>query len=358
MPEPKSTIRMASKNKVGTIDIEGSIGWDYWDDGISYNSFKKALNDLGDVNIIELRIKSPGGVVTDGVGMMNLLDEHPATIHTYNMAEAGSMASAMLLAGDKVHIPDNAMTFIHKPLNIAIGNADVMRKTADELDKFEKALTNSYMKNFKGDEAGMSDLLATETWYTADEIADKFDNVVIIKTGEQKAAATSDPVEILGDIVQFKETALDKVVNKVRNKVQGNPTKEVDMPITAEEKQELMDGVQAIVTASIDALKEDLKPKDEEPETPEAKVEVPFEGDMDKPEDVEAHAKKLARAKAKAEVDWNDQASVNKYLASLKESDKGTTPASAQIEDISVSGKISSGPSKEDVSDTIARMSK
>lgn len=312
----KSELAIARKGKVGKISVDGIIGWDYF--GMSYRGFKQALADLGKVDIIEVEINSPGGVVTEGVAMINALREHGATVHTYNVGQAASMGSALLLSGDRVFIPDNSMTFIHKPLNITVGNADDMRKMATELDKFEDALVNVYSTNFKGDKQGVHDLMATETWFSAEEMSDKFDNVTVISSGEQQAAAHSDPLEIFGEVEGLKETILDRAVNAVRTRVTGDANKEVDMPTTPEEKQEI---VADTTTSIIAALKEQgviKEPEAKVKETEAEKVEIKFEGDMTKPEDVQAHANKVALAELTASADMSTTAGVVAYQAALK----------------------------------------
>jgi ATP-dependent Clp protease protease subunit len=334
----KSELAIARKGKVGKISIDGVIGWDYF--GMSYSGFKQALADLGKVDIIEVEINSPGGVVTEGVAMINALKEHGATVHTYNVGQAASMGSAVLLAGDRIFIPDNAMTFIHKPLNITMGNADDMRKMATELDKFENALVSVYSANFKGDTQGIHDLMATETWFSADEMADKFNNVTVIASGEQQAAAHSDPFEIFGE-VGLKESLADKAVNALRNRVQGKvaDNKEVDM--TPEERTDL---VADITSAVVEAM----KPK--EPVAPvvdvveKEEVVIAFEGDMTKPEDVQAHADKVALAELTASADMSTTAGVVAYQAALKkhlEGDKGTEQPASNAQADTVVAKAS-----------------
>lgn len=356
--KPKSELALARAGKVGKISINGAIGWDYF--GISYAGFKQALSDLGKVDIIELEINSEGGVVTEGVAMMNALREHGATIHTYNIGMAASMGSALLLSGDRVFIPDNAMTFIHKPLNIVIGNADDMRKMAGELDKFETAMLGAYTKNFKGDEQGVHDLMASETWYTAEEMADKFNNVSVIKTGEQKAAAHGDPLEVFGDVVAHQETILDKAVNKIRNSVTGNDPKEVDMPITPEEKKEIVADTTASIMAALDKRDKDAEEKGKKPaEAPEAKTEIAFEGDMTNPEDVQAHADKVAMAELVASADMSTTAGVVAYQAALAkhQGKKEIVPASAQATGVDKKPETGEEFSSDSINAAVARMS-
>lgn len=330
MPEGKSEFKMAREGRVGKISITGPIGWDYWDEGMSYASFSRQLEDLGEVNVLEIEINSPGGIVTDGVAMVNALREHPASVHTYNMGEAGSMASVLLLSADRAFVPDNSMTFIHKPLSATWGNADEMRKTADELDKFEKALSSAYMSSFNGTEEELTALIAEETWYTADEIASKFSNVTVVSSGGQQAAATSEPLEILGDLGMPKESFIDRTVNALRKKTQANnQPEEVDMPLTPEEKQEIVDAVstetasvvaEALKAAGITGKKE---PAPAEPKEPEA---IAFEGDSSDEEAVQAHLDALNQAQLEKSVNWGDPKSVAAYQEA-KFGKKDTPPA-------------------------------
>jgi len=362
MPEPKkkSELAIARKGKVGKISIEGAIGWDYF--GMSYRGFKQALAGLGKVDIIEIEINSPGGVITEGMAMINALREHGATIHTYNVGQAASMGSVLLLSGDRIFIPDNAMTFIHKPLNIVLGNADDMRKMAGELDKFEDALVNVYSTNFKGERDEINELMATETWYSADEMSEKFNNVTVVVSGEQKAAAHEDPFEAFGDLVQFEETILDRGVNALRNRVAGT-TKEVDMPMTPEEKQEIVESTTASVIEALDKRDEakaqaqadaDAKAEAEANAEPEDKTEIEFEGDMANPEDVQAHADKVALAELEASADMTTTAGVVAYQAALKKHlGKEEAPAKPGTNASAPEGVLGAGGSDEHSKDDI-----
>lgn len=368
----KSELVLAREGKVGKISIDGVIGWEYF--GITYVGFKQALADLGDIDIIEIEINSPGGVVTEGVAMMNALREHGATIHTYNVGQAGSMGSAILLSGDRVFIPDNAMTFIHKPLNFVIGNADAMRKMAGELDKFETAMLGAYTKNFKGDKQGVHDLMASETWYSADEMDDKFNNVSVIKTGEQQAAAHSDPLEILGDVAAFNlDSIAGGALGASGKRVQDDHPKEVDM--TPEEKAAMEAEIIAKTTSAVvEALdKRDAEAKVKADEKAEAKRleeeaaakliadAVAFEGDLENPEDVATHLKKVQMAQLKASANLTTPEGVIAYqegLAKLQGTEVSTGgPASNAAAETTTLGSLSGGDhSQDDVNAAVTRM--
>lgn len=355
--KPKSELALAREGKVGKISIIGDIGWDWF--GMSYKGFRQELDRLGKINLIELDITSNGGIVTDGVAMMNALVEKDVPVHVYVNGIAASIATVIAMAGDRIFIPDNSLFFLHKPLNMVVGNADEMRKMADDLDKFETAIVNSYQRHFKGTDEEIQALMTADTWMTASEVADKFSNVTVIESGEQEAAAHGDPLEIFGDVIQHQETILDKAVNKVRNRVNGNDPKEVDMPITPEERQELEDGIVAKTTTSIiAALKESgvIKEQEDDP-APVAKVEVPFEGDMTKPEDVQAHADKVALAELQASADMNTLAGVVAYQDALAKHQgrKEIVPASAQATGVPPK-KVEGQHSDDDIDAAVARM--
>jgi hypothetical protein len=63
----------------------------------------------------------------------------------------------------------NSMQMIHKAWTIVLGNADELRKSADDLDKIDTAVKASYMSKFIGTEDELEKLLADETYLTAAE---------------------------------------------------------------------------------------------------------------------------------------------------------------------------------------------
>jgi len=343
---------LAKEGKKGKLSIIGNVGWDYF--GISYQTFKNQLADLGELEQIDVDITSPGGIVTDGVAIMNALMAHPATIHTYINGQAASIASVIAMAGDEIFIYDNSLMFVHKPLNMTIGNADDMRKRAEDLDKFEKAMLAAYKRHFKGSEDEMKALMKAETWLTADEVADKFGSVTIIESGEAKAAAHGEPLAIFGNPEDYSEEMLafsEELTEDTDLEIEAcmkdetfkglfkgllahlkrpKPNKqEKDMALKPEEKAELVAEITAAVTAALKPAEAPVAVVAPVVEAPAPVVaEITFEGDMDKPEDVQAHAAKLQKAQLKAAVDWNDPASVMAYHKAIAPAPAAAVPGS------------------------------
>ena len=87
---------------------------------------KQFVDELKEINAdtINLRINSPGGSVIDGNAMFNALQRHPAKVVTHIDGLAASMASVIAMAGDEVHMADNALLMIHNPWTFSMGDAD------------------------------------------------------------------------------------------------------------------------------------------------------------------------------------------------------------------------------------------
>lgn len=150
------------------VEIYDEIS-NYW--GVAPKEFSAQLKEAGDVDLIRVAINSPGGSITAGYAIFNMLRHHPARVETRIDGLAASMASVIAMAGDSIKMASNAMMFVHNPQGVSVGDADGMRKTADILDKFRDTIVNTYADQV-GDKLtreGLIALLNDETWMTAEE---------------------------------------------------------------------------------------------------------------------------------------------------------------------------------------------
>jgi ATP-dependent protease ClpP protease subunit len=157
------------------IYIYGDIGESWWEETVSAASFVRELQAV-DADQITVRINSIGGSVPDGLAIFNALRRHKATVTTEVDGMAFSIASLIAMAGDKVHMADNAMLMIHAPWTYAAGNSVELREMADQLDTWAAAMSTSYAVR-TGDQPGMLGLLTDgkDHFYTAAEaLAAKF----------------------------------------------------------------------------------------------------------------------------------------------------------------------------------------
>lgn len=178
--------------RVAEIYILEEIGQDWWTgDGVAAKEFIEAVRALGEVDRIELHVSSPGGSVVDGLAIYNFLRQHPAPVTAYVDGIAASIASVIVMAGDEVVMPENALLMIHDPWSVVVGNAADLRKTADDLDKIKAGIVAAYVRKtgLPRDEVGR--LMSEESWLTAAEavelgFADRTDEPIL-------AAALVDP---------------------------------------------------------------------------------------------------------------------------------------------------------------------
>lgn len=159
------TAKTATKPAVLAIDEE--IG--FW--GVQASDFRNALAAAeGDDLVVE--INSPGGDVMAGLGMYNMIRNSGKKITTRVTGVAASIASIIMLAGDKREMPSNAFAMVHSVKSGTWGTAEEIRDHADMVDKVQTSLRNIYMERMGVDEATATEIMAKDTWLTAQECLD------------------------------------------------------------------------------------------------------------------------------------------------------------------------------------------
>lgn len=186
----KAVIRAISKGKTGEIFISGDIGETLFGEGVTAKQFHDELKSLGDIDLLNLSLFSPGGNVFEGIAIYNMIDRHPARVVVNIEGLAASIAAVIAMSGDEIRIPANAMMMIHNPMGGAFGYATELRKVADDLDKVEKVITDTYIRRTGQPESVISDLMDEETWLTADDAVSY--GLADIITDEVKMAAHVD----------------------------------------------------------------------------------------------------------------------------------------------------------------------
>ena len=144
--------------------IVTDAGWG----GVAAVDFVLALNAIK-ADTIHLRINCPGGEVFAGQAMAQAVREHPANIIAHVDGYAASAASWLALACDQVVISEGGYFMIHKAMTIAWGNSDEFKKQADLLDKIDSTLVAGYVKETGQDAQQITDWMAAETWFNAQE---------------------------------------------------------------------------------------------------------------------------------------------------------------------------------------------
>ena len=163
--------------------------WGAWQDEDQYPDAVKNFLAEHQGKDLNIHINSGGGSVFAGIAIYNMLKRHSGKKTVFVDALAGSIASVIAFAGDRVVIPSNSFLMIHKPWASCVGNSDDLRKMADDLEAVETGILNIYEEHLK---EGVSidtikEMLAAETWLNGQQAAEYFN----VEIGEEKAIAAA-----------------------------------------------------------------------------------------------------------------------------------------------------------------------
>lgn len=136
-----------NKKHKASVSLEGMIGdWYEYND---FQSFKQRVyNDIGGDSSAELHldITSHGGYADDALACYSWLRSLPNRVVSHIYGYAGSAATAFIAASDHVTADKADQVLIHKAWTMGVGNADDMRKTAEELDATDNSLVIAYQQ--------------------------------------------------------------------------------------------------------------------------------------------------------------------------------------------------------------------
>lgn len=152
---------------------------------------------------IELHINSMGGEVYEAEAMVTAIKNHPKKVTAYIDGIAASCASFIALACDDVKMARRAEIFIHKAHTYTCGNADDLRRTADDLEKTDEKIVEIYKSKAKSEG---TDFLAMMT-------ADNFGTTL---NGEE-AAAIWDIKLIEEPAKTISDTKMTNIAAKLHN---------------------------------------------------------------------------------------------------------------------------------------------
>lgn len=141
--------------------------------GVSAKDFISELKNKAAGKKVCLSINSPGGSVFDALAIYNALRASGSEVEVKILGVAASAASLIAMAGDKIIMPENTFMMIHNPWAVAAGNAEELRDFADTLDTIGSSLVKTYVARTGMSEQDVKDLLAAETWLTAQDAVDK-----------------------------------------------------------------------------------------------------------------------------------------------------------------------------------------
>lgn len=150
------------------IYIFGDItAWRWSEEDTSAWSLQQEIKNL-DVDEIHVHIDSCGGHISEGWGIYNVLRQHKAKIVTYADGFVASAAIYPFMAGDVRIASSVSGFFFHQVEVTAHGNADGLRKAADDAEKLNDIGLNA-LKDAGIDPEKILQLEKEETWLKPSE---------------------------------------------------------------------------------------------------------------------------------------------------------------------------------------------
>lgn len=132
-----------NEGETAEIRIDGVIGGDWFDDGVTAEQFIRRFNALPQ-KVVDLHVNSPGGDVFEGLTIYNVLAASGKTIRGHVDGLAASIASVLLMACDTIEMPENSFLMIHDAWMLSIGNASQLRADAEQLDAISAQIAKIY----------------------------------------------------------------------------------------------------------------------------------------------------------------------------------------------------------------------
>lgn len=131
-------------------------------------SLKDALTQVDTPNLT-VRINSYGGSVSEGLAIYSLLSEFEGHLKTIVDGFACSAASVIFMAGQERVVPENGLLMIHNAWSYAEGDANTMRKMAEDLEKITQPSLDIYVNKTGLSEEKVKDMMDREEWITSKE---------------------------------------------------------------------------------------------------------------------------------------------------------------------------------------------
>lgn len=170
----ENTLNIAEQRKYRDVYILDEIGGF----GVWARDFIKELNQV-DADTLNVHVDSPGGSITDGVAIYNALrgwsgSKEGRSVDVYIEGIAASIASIVILAGDKIKIAENASVYTHLPMlsSLEMPNKLELLEGIETLEKFENVLANIYMKHTGASEETVRGWMQSESWFFGQEAVD------------------------------------------------------------------------------------------------------------------------------------------------------------------------------------------
>lgn len=241
--EKKRYYSLYQEGATADIYIYGDItSWEWEESDVSSYTLSKELQELKDASEINVYINSYGGEVAEGLAIYNALKRHKAKVITTIDGFACSIATVIFAAGDERIAYNTGLGFYHNAWTYTAGNANDLRKEADDLEKITQASIEAYKSASNLSEEELKALLDNDTWLNADEMLEKGFATKVMEIDNKQVAAqsvrkslmqkiTEEPKKVVVTNMQIDTEELsDKIIQKIKEQFEEEkPNKPLNM---------------------------------------------------------------------------------------------------------------------------------
>lgn len=198
-------------------------------DNISPNQVEEALNSSN--GEVEVNIASGGGSVFAASEIYTMLKAYSGKVVVNIQGLAASAASVIAMAGDEINMSPTSQMMIHKASTVSMGNADDFAHDSKMLDVTDQSIVNAYEEKTGLDRDDILQLMANETWMTAQDAVDKgfADNISAGSKIPQVVNAVSNQPFL-------NSTAITKIKTVLAKARDAKPENNVEIPVNKEKQ--------------------------------------------------------------------------------------------------------------------------
>lgn len=172
-------------------DIRSDDGWFGSESDVSSYRIEQELSGLDTSKPLTVYINSRGGMVGEGWAIYNQLKRFEKC-KTVADGFVASIASVIFMAGKEREMSPASMLYIHNAWTKTAGNAEQLRKDADDLDKMTELSAAIYLEHVNIGEEKLHELMDAETWIDPDEAVE-----MGFATSKGKESESTQPMQKL-----------------------------------------------------------------------------------------------------------------------------------------------------------------
>lgn len=179
---------MAQGNDPARLDLIGTIGGGFFEEGFDDATFAQAMSGIGETQPLDIYVNSPGGSVFAAISIYNIIARHkgPVTIRVAGIAASAATIITSVPNG-RVVMPLGSMMLVH-PVRAYQGSSTVeeLQEASKNLDKVRESVADIYEQKTKLDRSKILNLMKKESYLTAGEavefgFADEVDKSTVVE---------------------------------------------------------------------------------------------------------------------------------------------------------------------------------